>query len=151
MKKLVLLMLLIFATTVQARDWTTWVLGNDDEIGVRVGYEVAENAEAGMVTYWSPDNNHPQIWGAYGLYFFPDLVEIQNPLPVLFLPEKFVGKGYFGLQIGVNFDNDNTFAVPVAGILFNEVLSLEYQYYDNEFRRSLEDEHVLKLAVRFRF
>jgi len=158
MKKiLIAILLLVFATSVQASDpnlsLTTWIFGNDENIGARVGYEVSENAEVGVVSYWWPEEDAPQVWGIYGIYFFPDLIEIRNPIPVSFLPETFEGKGYSGMQVGVNFDNDASFASPLAGVLFNEIFFLEYQYraYDNKLEETLNDEHIFMIGLRFKW
>ena len=94
----------------------------DGGVGSRIGYAM-DNTEVGLsVLYW-PDNIYDEVFGAYGLYKFPDMVEIPNPISVEFLPETISGTPYLGGKV----DSDGGQTILMAGIEFENTLFMEYQ------------------------
>jgi len=129
MKKVIvmLVLVLLLSLPVQATI-STWVWGDDEAVGLRVGYDITENNEAGLSTLCWPNDSEPKVWGIYGIHYFANTVEFRNPLILDFLPEIFEGKSYIGGKLDVNFDIDDTSIGPVAGIVFEDVLFIEYQF-----------------------
>jgi len=107
---------------------SAWVWGDNEAVGARIGTYVTENNEAGLSMLWWPDDNEPRVLGLYGVHHFPGLVEFRNPLIVDFLPETIEGRTYLGAKLDVNFDTEDTSIDPVAGIVFEDIIFLEYQF-----------------------
>ena len=94
----------------------------DDAIGVRVGYDM-NDVEIGLsVLHW-PEIDNSEVFGAYGLYKFPDMVEIPNPINADFLPDVLMGTPY----IGGKMDSQGGETLLMAGIEIQNILFLEYQ------------------------
>jgi hypothetical protein len=116
------------------------------------------NIEVGGLSYWWYNSTEPpQVFGAYGIYHFPDILDVDNPISVPWLPATIKGSGYMGLQIGVNTDETKRdFIGPVAGMLLGDpgLLVLEYQYrnYTDTLEAQLGNgEHVVMLGIRVTF
>lgn len=124
MKKLiemvVVLVLLLVAgcTDMTASIWD----GRDDAIGGRIGYVMGNTEVGGSVLHW-PETKNAEIFGVYGLYKFPDLVEIPNPLKLDFLPETIMGTPYLGGKV----DSDGGETLLMGGIEIANTLFMEYQ------------------------
>ena len=94
----------------------------DDGIGGRVGY-VMENTEAGVsIMHW-PNSKNAEVFGVYGLYKFPDMVEIPNPINVEFLPKTLMGTPYLGGKV----DSDGGETILIAGVEISNTIFMEYQ------------------------
>jgi len=144
--------LCLLVGTVRA-DITAWLLGDAETVAARVGYMASEQVEVGVTSYWWPSDDPPQVWGAYGLYIWPDVFEVPNPVSFDWLPEKIKANAYLGAQVGLNLDNDASFAGPIAGLEFEKVFVMEYQFraVDNDMEQDLNDEHILLWGIRVRF
>jgi len=156
-----LLIVLLVAANCQASDMTVWFYGEDDLIGARVGYMVDDNVEVGILSQWYPQDEAPNILGAFGCYHFDDPVEITNPLPVDWLPETFVAKPYIGAQVSIDFrkligelDGQRRSMVgPIAGVIVQEILVLEYSYsaFGDALDKVLDDNHKFSVGLRMPF
>lgn len=108
--------------------------GDDDALGVRVGREVAENVEVGVSSMWWPeDDGDTQLYGAYALYHIPGETI----------------STYVGAQTPLN----NTYydqVAPVAGVIFDEIFFVEYQYKSWESKESQEEDKIV-FGVRLPF
>lgn len=115
---------------------------DNDTVGARVGAEVSENIEAGVLSYWRPYNdNDSQVWGAYSLYHFPDTVELPNPFGDD--PNTLTATTYIGAQISLDSNYDDYFT-PVTGVIFQETIFIEYQPGTSE-----EDKVILGIRIPF--
>lgn len=157
MKKLIVLLVavvmsLLLVTPVRA-DLSAWLLSDNDVVGARLGL-VHENIEVGGLSYWSYDSEvAPQTFGAYGIYHFPDLIDVNMPLSLPFLPEKLKGGPYVGMQIGANCDKEKRdFIGPIAGVDLGG-FGFEYQYrsYSDALGEQLNDEHAALVFIRIQF
>lgn len=130
MKKLCVLVVLLLCLLLclPGCSGNTWVWDDDGAVGARLGTNVTENNEAGLSMLWRPDDSGPRVMGLYGVHHFPEPVEFRNPLILDFMPETLEGKPYIGGKFDVNFDTNETLIGPVAGIIFEDVLFLEYQF-----------------------
>lgn len=156
MKKLmVVVLLLIMALSQPARagKWNVWTYGDNEVVGARIGWDLKEDIEIGFGSIWWPNDKAPQIYNVYGIYQWPDIVEIPNPISLDFLPDTLEGKPYIGAQVGVSIDNDGSFAGPVAGLVLQDIWFVEYQYRSigNKLEESFNDEHKLVVGIKFEF
>lgn len=89
--------------------WAVWVMADEDTINVRGGYRGFRqypNAELGAMLYWFKETDPPRVFGLYGAYHVPTIVQIPNPLPFDWLPETFKGEPYVGIELSVNIPKD---------------------------------------------
>lgn len=104
-----------------------WAYGDDDALGVRVGTKMAENVEVGVSSMWWPDDDgDTQLYGAYAL---------------LHIPGETVST-YIGAQTPLNNAYYDQIA-PVAGIIFDEIFFIEYQYKNWESKESQEEDKIV--------
>ena len=96
----------------------------DGGLGGRVGYATGNTEVGGSFLYW-PDgeNANAEVFGAYGLYKFPELVEIPLPIQAEFLPETIMATPYIGAKI----DIDGNASLVIAGVEIENTLFMEYQ------------------------
>jgi hypothetical protein len=110
-----------------------WAFGDDDALGVRLGTEVAENVEVGVSSMWWPESdNDTQLYGGYALYHQPGDTT----------------STYIGVQTPLNNNYDQI--APVAGVVFDEIFFLEYQYKNWDEKEAQEEDKIV-FGVRFRF
>lgn len=156
MKRIIIFLIVVLGLVTPARaDLSAWLLTDNEVVGARVGY-VKGDIEVGALSYWWYDSAEPpQVYGAYGIYHFPDVVDVNNPLSLSWLPARLRASPYMGMQIGVNTDREKRdFIGPVAGIAINKLLVFEYQYrtYSDALEIQLgAHEHVLMAGFRFQF
>jgi len=150
MKKLiaVVVLVLFLCIPVQA-DIYSWVWGDSDAIGARVGTDISKDIEVGLSALWWPDREMPEIWGVYAIYHLPDILQIPNPIDVDFLPEIISGKPYVGGKLDIDFEIDKGSVSPIVGIVFNKVLFFEYQF--ESFDRVILGESKIVFGLRFEF
>jgi len=149
MKKLILLLVLLLSVPAQA-NISSWIWGDSEAVSARFGIPVTENNEAGLSFLWWPDDSEPKVLGLYGVHYFANSVPFRNPLILDFLPETFEGRPYIGAKLDVNFDTDDTAIGPVAGIIFEDVLFLEYQFQNFEQgSSSVDNKIVFGLRIKF--
>lgn len=140
MKSLMILLCLLAISLAGCNGGAVSLYGDNDAVGARVGAEIAENIEAGVLSYWYPyDDNDSQIWGAYSLYHFPDIVELPNPLD----PEKTLeATTYIGAQLSLD-SNYEDYVSLVTGVIFQKVFFVEYQPKAFDNKASMEDDKVV--------
>jgi len=107
---------------------SAWAWGDEGAIGARVGTKVTENNEAGLSMLCWPDDDEPRVLGLYGVHHFAEPVEFRNPLMLEFLPETLEAKTYIGGKLDVNLDTDSSSVGPIAGVIFEDIIFLEYQF-----------------------
>ena len=126
--------LLVVSLLVGCGNESLWVYGDDDALGVRVGTEMAENVEVGVSSMWWPeDDGDSQLYGAYAL---------------LHIPGETVST-YIGAQTPLNNAYYDQVA-PVAGIVFDEIFFIEYQYKNWSDKESQEEDKIV-FGVRIPF
>ena len=141
MKKLILaVVVLLLCAPVQASDIATWVWGSDDAINARIGTFLTENNEVGGSFKWRDNDSEPRQIGIYVAHHFPDIVKFQPPIVTDFLPETINGTGYLGLKFIRDLDTHINKTTPIAGIVFEDILFLEY---------SLDGMTSLGIRIRF--
>jgi len=156
-KLLVLLVVLACCQIAHAEGLTTWLFGGagdaeNNEVFARIGYEKGP-IELGAESCWWPNYDPPQVWGVYGLWKFPDAVSFPNPLPLNWLPETFTATPYVGGQISVEIEDRSSMVGPVAGVILQDIITVEYQYrnYGQLLGEFLEDEHRVMFGLRYAF
>lgn len=114
-----------------------WAYGDDDALGVRVGTELAENVEVGVSSMWWPENDgDSQMFGGYAIYHLSN--DPNAPL---------------GAYVGAQTPLNNTYydqVAPIAGVVFDEIFFLEYQYKSWESKESQEEDKIV-FGVRIPF
>ena len=148
MKKLIVLLVLCLCLPAQA-DIYSWIWGDSDAVGARLGIDLAENIEVGASALWFPDQETPEIWGMYGIYHLPEIVQFPNPIILDFLPETIGGRPYFGGKLDIDFDIDKARVSLIAGIVFEDILFIEYDFESID-RSSYNDSKIL-FGLRIRF
>lgn len=123
-----LAVVLLFCLPVQA-DINSWIWADSDSIAARIGFDIADsnNVEAGVSALWFPDDWDPEIWGIYGVYHL-GAIELPNPIPIDFLPETLSGRPYLGGKVDIDFEIDKARASPIVGIVFQDIIFIEYQF-----------------------
>ena len=164
MKKLLFVLIMLFcATLTYAGGANLWLYGDrelladepEESIGARLGYRFGdtEQWEIGLQSQWYPSRQTdlPQNFAVYGLYTFPDPIIFPQPIPVEWLPSEIEAKAYFGAQIGVNFDGDGVISGPLAGIVLQDIIFVEYQYanYSGDLS-TLSNEHKVIFGLRWK-
>lgn len=134
MKNLITTVLILVLLLVAGCTDTTASLWNDrdDAIGGRLGY-VMGNTEVGTsILYWENGYNS-EVFGAYGLYKFPETVDMPNPIPMSFLPETLKGTPYIGGRVRSEGGN----SLLIAGIEIGNTLYMEFDQ-DNYYTIGLK-------------
>ena len=138
--KCVLLMivaLILMLCGVARAEMTAWGLFDRDTAGLRVGIEKNGN-EVGLFGAWRADPSQPpNLFGIYGLHNF-QAIEVNNPIPVEWLPEKWTATPYAGAYVTIDFaeylnlpedtQNRRMIGGPMAGLKLFDILVLEYRY-----------------------
>ena len=144
------LLLCLLAGCSEDNSMSAWAWGDSGAIGARVGTKVTENNEAGLSMVWWPDDSEPRVLGLYGVHHFPDPVEFRNPLMLDFLPETLEARAYIGGKLDVNLDTDDTSIGPVAGVIFEDILFIEYRFQSfSQNTNSVSSEVLLGLRIEF--
>lgn len=152
MKKLIVVLMLcvlvVGGCSQNETDVYSWVWGDDDAIGARVGTNVGDsnNVEVGLSALWWPDRERPEIWGMYGIYSFPEILEVPNPIVMEFLPETISGRPYLGGKVDIDFSGDKSRASPIAGIVFEDIFFIEYQF--DSIDRDIANDSKLIFGIR---
>ncbi len=110
---------------VQEEGFTTWLLGDYNQMGVRGGY-AWDNIELGIQSYWWlwEDENPDQAFGFYGLYDFPGPIDM-NDIPVLSpLAPHISAAGYVGFQGTLEFQDEEErgYLGPIVGIALTKLI-----------------------------
>ena len=156
MKSLILIVALLLCVMGTARaEMTLWGMYDRDTAGVRIGY-AHDQIEVGLFGAWRPDPKQPpNIFGAYSLYEF-GAIEVVNPIPLDWLPEKLTGKPYLGGYVTVDLADEGRKILggPMAGVLIQDVLAIElrYQLVNGSLEGAFPDEqYVLSIGPKIRF
>jgi len=135
-------------------DLSAWVMGGDELLNARIGY-VKGDIEVGAQAYWDRGEElaPPQIYGVYGCYFLPDLIDTNTPLGIDWLPEKIRGRPYIGAQVSLGTAEDQRYlAGPIAGLQLVDLLTIEYQYVAySDTLDAIGDEHRVMFGMRIQF
>ena len=146
---LAVVMVLCFCLPAQA-DIYSWVFGDSDAMGVRVGFDVVDpNIEVGISGLWLPDVEKPVAYGIYALYHLPEILELPNPISLDFLPETISGHPYFGGKFDFDDKFEESMLSPIAGFILADILFIEYQF--ESFDRTQIGENKLMMGVRVEF
>ena len=167
MKKLVLTVVfaLMLCGSVQAdpNDAVTfWMAGSNlgyqnTDLSAWLGLR-RENIEFGVAAEWrmfsegdtDEDIQSEFALGPFAVYHFPDLIDVNNPLDIDWLPDKLAGEPFVFLSYLIDIQGKGASISPDLGIRLLDVfaLSWEYSYYrgipaDNEGR--------IGLSVKYQF
>lgn len=135
---------------------TLWVSGSDlgyqnTDLSAWLGLR-QKNVEFGVATEWrmfSEGDTNTNIQsqlsiGPYGVYHFPGLIDVNNPLDVEWLPEKFVGEPFISLSYLIDTKGQGAAISPGIGIRLFDSFALfwDYSFYkgipaDNQGRIGL--------------
>lgn len=149
-KMCVLLMMLLFCVPVQA-GVSSWIWADSDAIGTRIGTDLADNIEVGISALWWPDSESPEIYGIYGVYTLPECIQLPNPIVLDFLPETIGGCPYFGGKVDVDFSRNKGSASLIAGIVFEKILFLEYQFQSFDRQNTTNGDSKLIFGIKFKW
>lgn len=141
------------------RALTLWVSGNslayqNTELNVLFGIRGIgdPNVELGMAMDWriysegdtDADIQSDLAIGPYGVYHFPGLIDVNNPIDVPWLPEKLAGEPFVSLAYPIDIKGQGAVIRPGVGIRLLDIfaLSWDYSFYkgvpaDNEGRIGL--------------
>jgi hypothetical protein len=149
MKRIILFLAVLLLFTVTARaDLSAWLMGGEDDlINARLGY-VQGDLEVGAQIYWQDEYESPQLYGAYGVYFLPELIDATSAVG---LPKA---RPYVGAQVSIATEDDHrTMIGPIAGLELVDLLTIEYQYlnYSDNMGDALENEHRVMFGLRVQF
>lgn len=128
-----------------------WGTYETDAVGARVGYAVNGN-EVGVYGAWRPaSEDPPNIAGVYALHEFAT-IDVNNPIPLEWLPDKLTATPYLGGYVTVDFADEGRKAMggPMVGLkVFNAVaFEARYQFVNGPLEASYEDrEAVFALTV----
>ena len=158
MKKLLVALVLIAALVVpaQASKFCMWTLASADNITARAGYALDENIEAGLESSWRTDSGKPgQIWGIYGVYKSPDMIDFDKIFTNDWIP-SLKGTPYVGASMSVDFantDDKRSIAGPLAGIILQDILVVEYfyQFPRDDLGGLLEEGYTLRIGLHLEF
>lgn len=148
-KRIVLVVLVLLLCVPAQADIYSWVFGDSDAIGIRIGTDVSENVEVGLSALWWPDIEKPEIWGVYGIYHLPEIVQFPNPIALDFLPETIGGRPYFGGKVDIDSELDQGGFSFISGIVFNDILFLEYQMEAIDRNSYNESKIIFGLRISF--
>lgn len=172
MLKKVLLMIVVvlslvgFARAGPENGLTTWLMGDYNQTGVRVGY-AWDTFELGLQSYWWlwEDVDPPQTYGLYGLYEFPGEIDI-NDIPVLSPLAPYISMAsYVGFQACIEIDgneDERGYYGPVAGIaltkfIFDEVddqiitgTEIQWVRYTDQWEKAIGTEEEFRVTFFMR-
>jgi len=148
-----------FAQEKSEKHFAAWLYGTmdydaDNDLSGRLGY-IDEQVEVGMCSTWyGPKLGAPQVYGAYGIYWLPEPIDVNSPINIDFLPERIVAWPYVGGQVSIDIEEDGAYRGIIAGLRFYEILILEYQYTDFETQldaMNTGDRHKVLFGFRVTF
>ena len=160
----VILIVLAMSLPVFANGLNVWLYGDTDfaadgnsnnsrTLSARLGYHWAD-CEIGASISWYPDEQVqiPQTYTVYGLYNGLPAVDVPNPIPVEWLPDKFNAKPYFGAQVGLDVNNNGVITGPIAGLIVQDLIVVEYQYQrlTERLGTQLDNEHKVLLGLKIK-
>jgi len=115
----------------QAGKMTLWGTYEIDTVGARVGYAAPNGIETGVYGGWrTASEDPPNIFGVYTLYQF-GTIDVNNPIPIEWLPEKLSATPYLGGDITIDLsDEENRIARggPLVGLKLLDAIALEMRW-----------------------
>jgi len=141
---------------------TLWFSGSspayqNTNLSVMLGLK-DKNAEAGVAVDWrmfsegdtDADKQSNLAVGPYAVYHFPDVLDINNPIDVPWLPASLAGEPFLGLSYLVDTDGRGSSVNPFVGIrllgLF--VWTGKYSFFHGF---EADDEFQLGLSLQWKF
>lgn len=104
----------------------TWVWGDGEVVGARVGSMITENNEAGIMLEKQMEDCESVIGGIYAVRYFP-AAKFRNPFIMESLPATIEGRPYIGGKLDIDLEANNSIVSPVIGTVFEDVFFVEYQ------------------------
>ena len=160
----VILIVLAMSLPVFANGLNVWLYGDTDfvsegnsnnsrTLSARLGYHWADYEIGGSIS-WYPDEQVqiPQTYTAYGLYNGVPTIDVPNFIPVEWLPATLNAKPYFGAQVGLDVNNNGVITGPIAGLIIQDLIVIEYQYqrFTERLGTQLDSEHKVLLGLKIR-
>jgi len=162
MKKTIVLVLLLSALC-RADGLNVWLYGDTDiisnraerilaaRLGCRFGQD--EAWELGLTSVWYPSNELkvPQTWTAYGLWSGLPEIDVPNPIKLDWLPATIKAKPYLGGQVGLDFRNNGVVTGPIAGLVIEKIIVIEYQWqrFTERLSDELDNEHKVIFGLKW--
>lgn len=164
---IVMLVVLVCASVSLADDSVNlWVLGEpsidnqNNEVGALVGFR-RDNVEIGIAGLWrmfgeadtEPSDEEKEsefALGAYGLFHLPEIIDVNNPIPIPGLPDKIMSEPYVGLKFLKDVKGKGTSFSPVTGMRIFETIGIMYEY--RGFHGiDIPDRNILTLSLQIPF
>jgi len=148
-KKLLLsifLLLLLFSPVAKCADGdglTTWLMGDYNQMGVRVGYTWDTFEIFGQSYWWLwEDVDPPQVYGLGGVYDFPGEIDV-NSIPVLNIFQgELTLASYVGFQGGLELTGNHEergYYGPMIGLVMNKFI---FDKVDDQIMTGTEIQYV---------
>jgi len=139
-----------------------WVVGGspayqNTNIGVMLGY-LKDDVEIGGAVDWRmysegdtlPDDQSDLALGFYGAIHFPEIIDVNNPFEVSFLPEKLASKPCFGVKYLFDLDGKGTAVTPFVGLRIFDLFALIYEV-DTYHGIDADTEGKLAISLQYKF
>ena len=117
---------------------------NDIEIGGALNFR---GFSEGDIT---PDDQSDLAIGLYGIAHFPELVDVNNPIELPFLPETLASAPYFGLSYLFDKDGKGTSINYFAGLRILDLFALLYEFKTYQ-GINVPDAGNFVLSLQFKF
>ena len=134
----------------------------DTQVGVWAGIRKV-NTETGAASMWrmfteddtdadvDKDNRNSELaLGVYGSIYMPELIDVNNFIPIPGLPEKLLSQPFFGGSIVADVKGKGAAIAPHTGVRVYETIGVMYQYLafiDNDAK----NKGLLTLTANFPF
>ncbi len=154
-KRLSTVLAIVLLMSVATSASSIWTLADSDSVLMRVMFPVSENVEAGVESAWRHDSESPgHIWGVCGVYIHPEKVDFNEIFAFDWLPQL-KANPYVGafVTVDIEHDGDRTMAGPIAGLIVQDILVVEYayQYVSDSLDDYLNDRYRLRIGLRIPF
>ena len=141
---------------------TLWLSGNspayqNTNLSAMLGLK-DKNAEAGVALECrmysegdtSTDTQSDLALGPYAVHHFPDVLDVNMPFNVPWLPEKLTGNPFVGLSYVMDIKGKGAAMTPFAGIRLLDLFALtgKYSFYHGV---QAENEFQLGLSLQWKF
>jgi len=134
----------------------------DTQVGVWAGVRKV-NTEIGAASMWrmfteddtnadvdGNDRNSELALGVYGSIYLPELVDVDNFIPIPGLPEKLLSQPFFGGSILADVKGKGAVIAPHTGIRVYEIIGVMYQYLAFSGNEA-KDKGLFTLTANFPF
>jgi len=147
------------------RALTLWVSGDslayqNTDLGVMLGIRGIgnTNVEVGVAGEWrifsegdtDQDIQSDFALGPYGVYHFPGLIDVNNPIDVSWLPDRLLGEPFVSLAYLIDIRGQGAVVRPGIGIRLLDVFALSWDY---SFYKGVpaDNEGRIGLSVKWQF